>query len=148
MNYQVNQDLEHLKILAICFYVKAGLLAMTGLFFTIYIFFGAAFMSMDIPHKANEPNPAMFGGIFIVFGLVFVVIFGGLAALAFFAGRSLSKHKNYTFAFVIAALVCFSFPFGTILGIFTIIVLLRDSVKAIFNGQNQPQFGNTPPNWQ
>ena len=151
MNYQanqVNQDLEHLKILAICFYVKAGLLTLTGLIFTIYIFVGAAFMSIDIPHKANEPDPALIGGLSIVFGLVFVIFFGVLAFLAFWAGRSLAKHKNHTFAIVIAALMCLSMPLGTILGIFTIIVLTRDSVKALFNGQNYQQFNNTPPNWR
>lgn len=148
MHYQVNQDLEHLKILAICFYVKAGLLTLTALFFSIYIFFGAAFMSMDIPHKANEPDPSMIGGFFIVFGLVFIAFFGVLAILAFWAGRSISKQKNYNFAFVIAVLMCLSMPLGTILGIFTIIVLMRDSVKAIFNGQGFTQFNNTPPTWR
>lgn len=147
MNNQVNKDLEHLKILSILFYVKAGLLALTGLFFTFYIIFGVAFMSMDIPHKAGEPNPAMFGGIFVIFGLVFVVLFGAMAFLVFLAGRNLSRHRGYTFCFVIAALVCLSMPLGTILGIFTIIVLMRDSVKALFSGQNFSQFNN-PPNWQ
>lgn len=33
MNNQFNEDLQHLKILSICFYVKAGLLMLTGLFF-------------------------------------------------------------------------------------------------------------------
>jgi hypothetical protein len=45
-------------------------------------------------------------------------------------------------------LICLWMPLGTVLGVFTIIVLTRESVKAIFNGQNSPQFGNTPPNWQ
>ena len=144
---QVNQDLEHLKILSILFYVKAGLLALTGLFFSIYIIFGVVFMSMDIPRKAGEPNPAVFGGFFVVFGLIFVVLFGAMAFLVFFAGRNLSRHRSYTFCFVIAALICLSMPLGTILGIFTIIVLMRDSVKEIFNGQNFSQF-NRPTNWQ
>jgi hypothetical protein len=49
---------------------------------------------------------------------------------------------------VIAALLCMFMPFGTVLGVFTIIVLVRDSVKALFNGINPQQFGNTPPSWQ
>lgn len=148
MNQPVNEDLSHLKILSICFYVKAGLTAMTALFFSIYIFLGAFFMAADIPRKANDPPPELLGGIFVGLGLVLMVIFFALAFLAFWAGRSLSKHKNYNFCIVIAALVCLSMPLGTILGIFTIIVLMRDSVKAIFNGQNFPQFGNTPPDWK
>jgi hypothetical protein len=148
MNQQVNEDLSHLKVLSICFYVKAGLTAITALFFSIYIFAGAFFMAADIPRKAGDPPPELLGGIFVGFGLVLMLIFFALAFLAFWAGRSLSKHKNYTFCIVIGALVCLSMPLGTILGIFTIIVLMRDSVKAIFNGQNAPQFGNTPPDWK
>lgn len=144
----VNQDLEHLKILAICFYVKAGLMALTGLFFSIYIFFGAFFIAADIPRQRNDPPPELLGGFFVGFGLVFMAIFFALAFLAFWAGRSLAKHKNYTFCIVIAALVCLSMPLGTLLGVFTIIVLMRDTVKALFNGQNFAPFGNTPPNWQ
>jgi hypothetical protein len=104
-------------------------------------------MSADIPRKANEPPPELLGGIFVGFGIVLMLVFFALAFLAFWAGRSLGQHKNYTFCFVIAALVCLSMPLGTILGIFTIIVLMRDSVKAIFNG-DAPRFGNTPPDWK
>jgi len=148
MNNQVNEDLSHLKILAICFYVKAGLTAMTALFFSIYIFFGVFIVAADIPRKANEPPPELLGGLVAGFGIVLMVIFFALAFLAFWAGRSLAKQKNYTFCIVIAALVCLSMPLGTILGVFTIIVLMRESVKAIFNGQSFPQFGNTPPDWK
>src|SRR5215203_217986 len=148
MNQKPSDDLNHLRILSICFYVKAGLMAFSALFFSIYIFLGAMFMSIDMPRKANEPPPELLGGIFVGVGLVLMGLFFVLAFLAFWAGRSLGKHKNYTFCFVIAALVCLSMPLGTILGIFTIIVLMRDSVKAIFNGSAQPQFGSVPPNWQ
>lgn len=145
---QTNQDLDHLKILSILFYVKAGLTTLAMLFCSIYfIFFGALFASINVPHRANEPSPALFGGIFVVVGLVVMVILGVIAFLEFHAGRCLAKQKSYTFCFVIAALVCLSMPLGTILGIFTIIVLMRDSVKSIFNGQNFTQFNN-PPNWQ
>ena len=151
MNMRVNQDLEHLKILAICFYVKAGLTLLMGIFFAVYFMFvGGIFMSIDIKHKAGEPNPAMFGGFFIVIGIVVALVIAFFAFLEFYAGRSLSQHKNHTFCLVIAALSCLSVPLGTILGIFTIVVLVRDSVKAIFSGQGFQQFNTPPPpqNWQ
>ena len=34
---------------------------------------------------------------------------------------------------VMAALACLSMPFGTVLGVFTIIVLARPSVQALFS---------------
>jgi len=48
------------------------------------------------------------------------------------AGRSLALRKRYTFAFIIACIECLFFPFGTILGVFTIVTLSRESVKALF----------------
>ena len=150
MNKEVNQDSEHLKILSICFYVLSGLTLFPVLFGVLYIvlgvFFGVA-LSAE-PHRANEPPPALFGGFFVVFGLIFAAIFGTLGGLILLAGRNLSKRKSYTFCFVVACLICLWMPLGTILGVFTIIVLTRDSVKAIFEGQNYQQFGSTPPDWK
>jgi len=50
-----------------------------------------------------------------------------------FAGRSLSRRKHYWFAFVVGCIECIFVPFGTILGVFTIIVLSRESVKTLFS---------------
>jgi hypothetical protein len=150
MNNQTNQDLEHLKILSICHYVLAGLCVfpmLYGLFYIVMgVFFGAAMSS--IPQRPGEPPAALFGGIFIFIGLMISVIALVVGILLFKAGRNLSSRTGYMFCFVMACISCVFMPFGTILGIFTIIVLLRDSVKALFNGQNFGQFGNTPPNWQ
>lgn len=151
MNKEVNQDLEHLKILSICFYVLSGLTLFPMLFGVLYIVLGVMFgvALSTAPHRADEPPPAIMGGFFVVFGLIFAGIFGTIGVLIFMAGRKLAKHMSYTFCFVVACLMCLWMPLGTILGVFTIIVLSRDSVKALFNGENYPpRFGNTPPNWQ
>jgi membrane protein YqaA with SNARE-associated domain len=55
-----------------------------------------------------------------------------MAICILFAGISLSRRRCYWFAFVVACIECIFIPFGTILGIFTIIVLSRESVKALF----------------
>jgi hypothetical protein len=153
MNNQVNQDVEHLKILSICFYVLSGLCLLPvifGLFYAVVgIFFSAAIMSADVPHRAGDPPPELFGGIFVVFGGAIALGFLTLGLLILKVGRNLAKKQSYTFCFVIACIVCLWVPFGTVLGVFTIIVLMRDSVKAIFNGQNPAQFNNVPPqNWR
>lgn len=64
-------------------------------------------------------------------------IFFGLLIVAFSAGNVLSglwikKRNNRTFSFVVAAMNCIQFPFGTALGIFTFIVLSRPSVETAY----------------
>jgi hypothetical protein len=54
------------------------------------------------------------------------------------AGRCLSRRKSYSFALVMACIECLFVPFGTILGIFTIVVLSRKSVKALFSDAQTP----------
>jgi len=44
----------------------------------------------------------------------------------------LSRRKGYSFALVIACIECLFVPFGTILRVFTIVALLRESVKELF----------------
>lgn len=153
MNNQPNQDRDHLKILSICHYVFAGMMLfpfLYGMFYVVMgIVFGAAIASA--PQQQGGPPPALFGGIFVVIGLVIAAIALVLGVTMIMAGRNLSKAKSYTFCFVIACISCIFMPFGTILGVFTIIVLMRESVKAMFNGQPYgQQFSNMPPppNWQ
>ena len=143
----VNRDFEHLNILSILFYVLSALVGLGALFFSLYIIIGIFFLSVDIPQKAGDPPPEFIGGFMIVFGLIFVVAFAVISILAFKTARSLKSHTNYTLCFVTAAIACLWVPLGTVLGVFTIVVLLRDSVKALFDGQRVPHY-NSPPNWQ
>lgn len=148
MNQQTNQDVEHLKILSIFFYVLAGLTLFPVFFGLIYMLMGVLFgVVLFSAQRPGEPPAALFGGIFVIIGGVILTIFLTLGILIFKTGRNLSKKTSYTFCFVIACLICLWIPFGTVLGVFTIITLNRDSVRALFNGQNYGQFGNTPPNW-
>ena len=67
----------------------------------------------------------VFAGAWIVLGLLFAVL---LAV----AGLNLARHQRYMFCLVMAGVGCIFMPFGTVLGVFTIIVLMRDSVKQLF----------------
>lgn len=83
--------------------------------------------------SAKDQPPAWFGLIFVILASIMILLGWTFAVLLAFAGRSISRKKRYTFCLVMAAIAClFFFPFGTVLGIFTIIVLVRPSVKALF----------------
>jgi hypothetical protein len=131
----VSQDGEHLRLLSIFHYVVGGLMALFACFPLIHIAMGAMLLlNPDAFNKGQAPPfPAQtVGFMFVVIGSV-IVLAGWLAAvLIFIAGRFLSRRKHHTFCVVIAGLSCVFFPFGTALGVFSLIVLLRPSVKEMF----------------
>jgi hypothetical protein len=49
------------------------------------------------------------------------------------SGFFLQARKNRTFSLVVAGLDCLMIPLGTILGAFTLVVLLRQSVAAAYD---------------
>ena len=131
----VSQDGEHLRLLSIFHYVVGGLMALFACFPLIHIAVGA--MLLLNPNAFNEghapPFPAqMMGFMFVIVGSVIVLAGWLVAALTITAGRFLSRHKHHTFCVVMAGLSCVFFPFGTALGVFSLIVLLRPSVKDLF----------------
>ena len=150
----MNKDLEHIRLLSIFHYVVGGLIGLFACFPVFHLMMGIFFLFSASEIRRNQQPGVpdfpveIFGAMFIIVPVIIILLGWTLAILTIVAGRKLSKQKSYTFCLVIAALLCMFMPFGTILGVFTIVVLMRDSVKALFNGQNPPQFGNTPPNWQ
>ena len=52
------------------------------------------------------------------------------AAVNLYSGLFLRKQTHRTFSLVVAGLDCLLIPWGTVLGVFTIVVLTRDSVIA------------------
>ena len=132
MESSTDQDREHLRLLAIFYYIWAGLQSLGGLIGIALIGVGAFFAASPQIAQSNNPPPPWFGAVFAGLGALVFVAVEGVAALSFFTGRFLSRRQHHTFCVVISALNCMSLPLGTALGIFSILVLQRASVKALF----------------
>ncbi|CAM2010134.1 hypothetical protein [Acanthopleuribacter pedis] len=135
----MNQDLEHLRLLTIFHYVAAILLAVFACFPLIHLFLGIFMISGGFNQPGQEAPPAAFGVIFIVGAAVFIFLGWIGAFLIYLTGRYLGERKHYTFCLVVAALsgICLM-PLGTILAVFTIVVLMRPSVKELFEAPASP----------
>lgn len=144
-NYQAFEDANHLRYLAIAHYVMGGITGLFACIPLIHVTVGGMMISghfpVTPPTAPGEPDIQMFGWLFVVMGGLFVLLGWTFAILLFLTGRWLSARKNHTFCFVIACLQCISVPLGTILGVFTILVLSRPSVKSLFLA------GPTHNNW-
>ena len=127
----MNKDAEHLRYLSIGFYVYGALTALFSLFPLIHVTIGILIATGNFAEGENPPPP-FFGWMFAGVGATIIVIGMTMAVLNIIAGRFISKRKGYIFCFVMAAVACAFAPFGTVLGVFTIIVLLRDPVKEMF----------------
>jgi hypothetical protein len=132
----MNRDTEHLQLLAIFHYVVAGLAGLFSFFPLIYTIIGTIFI-FAARHGTAKPGedlpPEFLGWIFAVIGSLLFLIGLAMAICILIAGRSLALHKRYSFALVMACIECLFIPFGTILGVFTIVVLSRESAKALFS---------------
>ncbi|MCP5109384.1 MAG: hypothetical protein GY953_00965 [bacterium] len=132
------QDAEHLRLLSIFHYVVAGLAALFACLPVIHFVIGIAMISGwgEVAHQ--EPAAEMVGWFFVIFAGVFILsgwVFAGCLALA---GRYLSRRRRYTYCLVMAGMACMFMPFGTVLGVFTIITLVRNSVQRLF-GRDVPE---------
>ena len=132
----MNQDQEHLRLLSIFHYVVGGIAGLFACFPCIHLILGIVFVSGGIPTGPHQQAPPAFvGWLLVAIGGTLIVVGWTVAAMILLAGRFLARRTHYTFCFVVAAIECLFMPFGTVLGIFTIIVLIRPSVKALFQGQ-------------
>lgn len=130
----MDQDREHLQLLSIFHYVVGGMTGLVACFPLIHLALGIAMLSGTMPQTGHQGPPPFFGWIFVAAGS-FLFFLGWTMAIAIFcAGRFLAQHTHYLYCLVIAGIECLFMPLGTILGVFTIVVLMRPSVKALFEG--------------
>lgn len=120
-------------MLRIFHYVCAGMAALFGCIPMIHL--GLGLLMLLAPQTfgpAAQQPPRALGLMFVILGGAFILFGWTFAALLAWTGRNLGRRKHYTFCFVMACIACMFMPFGTVLGVFTIIVLLRPSVKSLF----------------
>ena len=135
-----------MNFLAIGFYVRGGMMLFFGCFFLLYVamFTAVSFMPesawnqqtsrthvlapaakpIPTPGVANSGAPPV--AIFrimagIMGGVVFLAWVGGVLTL--YSGNCIKKRKHRTLVYVMAALNCLFIPYGTLLGVFTFIIL-------------------------
>ena len=125
----MNQDEQQLDLLAVFQYIVAGLIALCACMPLMYVGLGILLLTNTM--QANRDARPM-GWVFIAMGTMMALSGWALALVVLWAGRKLKRRQAYQFCFVIACIECVFMPFGTVLGVFTILVLSRESVKRIF----------------
>ena len=122
---------HNLRLIAIFHYVVSGLAAVFSLFPILYVVLGLM-MILGKLNDGSNPPPAFFGWFIMMMGLCFMLAGLAFAGCYAYAGRSLARRKHYTYCLVMAAIGCMFWPFGTALGVFTIVALQKDTVRQEF----------------
>lgn len=126
----MNQDEHNLNLLAIFHYILGAIIALGSLIFIIYIGIGIAMLNGSF--DGNNPPPLGFGWIFVIMGSLAMIFGWALGILMFISAGKLKKHESRTFCLVIAGIECLMMPLGTVLGVFTIVTLTKESVIRLF----------------
>ena len=130
-------DEEQLKLLSLGYMVSGGFAACLSLFGLMYVlmgvFMGAVFSHLpETPSRVGQQPPAFIGWIFACIGLAMFIGLIAMAAAKFRAAWCIRHRRSRTFCMVIAAIGCLEIPYGTLLGVFSFLVLGRDSVGRLF----------------
>ncbi len=137
----MSQNDDVLRVLAVFHFVLAGMATMVALFPTVHLIVGIGLVSGAFT-TPRDPFPfALVGWIFVILASCWILCGLLFAASMAMAGRMLLSRRRYFFCLTMAGLACMFMPFGTILGTFTIIILMKGDIRAQF----QPLPVQEPP---
>lgn len=134
----MSNDERHLDLLAIFHYVVGGITMLFGCIPIVHLVVGILMLTGALDDGRGQPPPPVVGLIFIIMAVIAILLMWTLGLCIILAGRRLKGRRSYTFCFIVAAIGCVFMPFGTVLGVFTIIVLSRPTVKALFDQPASP----------
>jgi hypothetical protein len=86
----------------------------------------------DMPPGFPVFMPFFLGLMFVIVPAMIILLGWAFAISMIFAGYFMSQYRHYMYCLVIAALSCAFMPFGTVLGVLSIILLVQPSVKELF----------------
>lgn len=128
----MERDVAHVRLLSILHYLLAGCVALFALFPVAHLAVGVAMVTGRLGDASAPFDLREFGWMFILVASTIITAGLAFAGCILFAGRCLARRAHHVFCVVTAALECLVMPFGTVLGVFTIVVLQRPSVKQLF----------------
>ncbi len=124
-------DEEHLRLLRLGYLISGCLNALWALFPLIYVAMGLFITTVGT--FDNKTSDARFLGLFlVVIGGTISLLVGTVAVLKLLTAKALRERRSRTLCLVTAGISCLAIPYGTALGVCTILLLTRPSVRAQF----------------
>ena len=129
----MSQDERNLDLLATFHYVAGGMVLLCGCAPILHVMVGLAMATGAMPSDSRgQPPPPFFGWLFVILGITAILSMWTIGIAMAIGGWLLQRRRGYIVCILVAALACMWMPLGTILGVFTLIVLSRASVRELF----------------
>lgn len=129
-------DAEHLDLLGLFHYITGGLtIAFSGVFIFQLLIMRLIMRTAKFHDATQQADAAIVQSVLgfaqglIVFLMIAAVVYG---ALQIASGWCLRARKHWLFSFIVAMPALVMFPWGTLLGVFTMVVLERASVQELY----------------
>ncbi len=125
-------DDEHLRLLRIGYFISAGQMALLIPFGIMYA--GMGFFAASVTPTSGSGGPgAWMTWIFGILGGAIALLATAATALKLLTAIRLKERRSRALCIVTAAISCLEIPYGTALGVMTIVVLSRPSVRELFD---------------
>ncbi len=128
----MGNDEKDLRILSIFYYIAGGFSAFFAVGRLMMFFIGIIRHAVGSESVLGPPFIRHTIASMIFHGLFFPALGGAVAACLIIAGWQIARRKHYVFCLVIGAISLLIWPFGIISGVFTIVILMRPSVRELF----------------
>jgi len=135
-NSTLEQKKNYLDILAVFHYVNGGLHLLIAIAALCFIGIGLGAATSWGDDWQMEAGCSMLA----VMALILVVL-GGYGVLNLLAGRALHTRNHYVLVMLAAGVNCLNLPLGTLLGIFTLVMLSDPQVRPLFEHQKPAAVG-------
>jgi hypothetical protein len=129
---QAIADDASVRMLSVFFWVSGAVTGLLALYFLIYVAFGVVVLMTPVSSSAGDAFPGFFGWMFAVIGVLGFGFATALALVKVMCGFWLRQRRHRVVIMVVAGLACLEFPWGTLLGVMTFMLMARPSVAEEF----------------
>lgn len=143
MNAMVSQqeivDAEHLRLLRIGFFISAATSLIWVFFPLMYVAMGAFMLFGAFDDGKSGAPPKAIGLMVMGIGMAVSLVMAAFATLKLLTAQAIGKRKWKGLIFTTAVICCLGVPWGTALGVLTLLVMTRPSVASQFTNPTPPQ---------
>jgi len=132
---------DSFTILSICHFIVGALSFLMS--FVPFVYLVVGFALIIFPgglETEGRDHEMLLGWVFLTIATLAILVGITIATATIFAGYFLSRQIRYPFCRVVAVIECLFFPFGTLLGVVTLILLHRDDYKQAFTKHSDSAF--------